>query len=170
MDLLHNIEKIINNVNEWFGRGVSWLLVLMVLNVFIVVVLRYLFSYGQVWMQETYVWMHSIVFLIGSGYTLLNNGHVRIDLIYSNISKKNQSIIDFFGTIFFALPVIYFLFAKSLPFVERSWYIFEKSAEVGGLPGLFLFKSVLLLFCVLFGFQFISLMIRSFLNLLSKFN
>ena len=90
MDLLHNIEKIINNVNEWFGRGVSWLLVLMVLNVFIVVVLRYLFSYGQVWMQETYVWMHSIVFLIGSGYTLLNNGHVRIDLIYSNISKKKQ--------------------------------------------------------------------------------
>jgi len=121
-------------------------------------------------MQETYVWMHSIVFLIGSGYTLLNNGHVRIDLIYSNISKKKQSIIDLFGTIFFALPVIYFLFAKSFPFVERSWDVFEKSAEVGGLPGLFLFKSILLLFCVLFGFQFISLMIKSFLNLLSKSN
>ena len=106
MDLLLQIEKIINRINDFFGRGVSWLLVLMVLNVFIVVVLRYVFSYGEVWMQETYVWMHSIVFLIGAGYTLLNNGHVRIDLVYSNASTRYKALIDFFGTLVFAFPEI----------------------------------------------------------------
>ena len=162
MDLLLQIEKIINRINDFFGRGVSWLLVLMVLNVFLVVVLRYVFSYGEVWLQETYVWMHSIVFLLGSGYTLLNNGHVRIDLVYSNASRRYKAVIDIIGTAIFAFPVLYFLFIKSFPFVERSWSIFEKSAEVGGLPGLFLFKSVLLVFSILFGLQFLALMIKSF--------
>ena len=120
MDLLLQIEKIINRINDFFGRGVSWLLVLMVLNVFIVVVLRYVFSFGEVWMQETYVWMHSIVFLLGAGYTLLNNGHVRIDLVYSNASRRYKALIDFIGTIVFAFPVLVFLFIKSLPFIERS--------------------------------------------------
>ena len=113
-------------------------------------------------MQETYVWMHSIVFLIGSGFTLLNNGHVRIDLVYSNASRRYKAVIDFIGTIVFAFPVLYFLFIKSLPFIERSWSVFEKSAEVGSLPGLFLYKSVLLIFCILFGLQFLALMIKSF--------
>ena len=161
MDLLLQIEKIIYRINEFFGRGVSWLLVIMVLNVFLVVVLRYVFSYGEVWLQETYVWMHSIVFLLGSGYTLLNNGHVRIDLVYSNASRRYKAVIDIIGTAIFAFPVLYFLFIKSFPFVERSWSIFEKSAEVGGLPGLFLFKSVLLVFSILFGLQFLALMIKS---------
>ena len=90
MDLLLQIEKTINRINDFFGRGVSWLLVLMVLNVFIVVVLRYVFSFGEIWMQETYVWMHSIVFLLGAGYTLLNNGHVRIDLEIGRASCRER--------------------------------------------------------------------------------
>ena len=166
MPLVKSIIQLIDLINEWAGRSVSWLLVIMVLNVFFVVVLRYIFSYGAIWMQELYVWNHSIVFLLGAGYTLLHNGHVRIDLIYRTASLKYKSIIDIIGSIFFAIPVIYCIFIKSLPMVQRSWGVLEKSAEAGGLPGLFLFKSVLLVFCILFGIQFISLALKSISSLI----
>ena len=80
MSILIRISNTIDQINELAGKAVSWLLILMILNVFVVVILRYAFSYGTIWMQETYIWMHSIVFLLGAGYTLAYDGHVRIDL------------------------------------------------------------------------------------------
>ena len=166
MSYIERAIYFIDSINDWVGRIVSWLLVVMVLNVFLVVVLRYVFGFGAIWMQELYVWSHSIVFLLGAGYTLLHKGHVRIDLIYRTASNKYKSIIDLLGTMFFALPVIYCIFIKSLPMVERSWKVLEKSAEAGGLPGLFLFKSVLLVFSILFGIQFISMALKNIYNLI----
>ncbi len=161
MSYIERTVYFIDSINDWVGRAISWLLVVMVLNVFLVVVLRYVFSFGAIWMQELYVWSHAIVFLMGAGYTLLHKGHVRIDLIYRSASNKYKSLIDLLGSVFFALPVIYVIFIKSLPMIERSWKVLEKSAEAGGLPGLFLFKTVLLVFPLLFGIQFISLALKS---------
>ena len=161
MSYIERTVNFIDSINDWVGRAISWLLVLMVLNVFFVVVLRYVFGFGAIWMQELYVWSHSIVFLLGAGYTLLHKGHVRIDLIYRSASNKYKSLIDLLGSVFFALPVICCIFIKSLPMVERSWKVLEKSAEAGGLPGLFLFKTVLLVFSLLFGIQFISLALKN---------
>jgi len=166
MSYFERIIYFIDSINEWVGKLVSWLLVVMVLNVFLVVVLRYVFGYGAIWMQELYVWSHAIVFLLAAGYTLLHKGHVRIDLIYREASNKYKAIIDLLGTVFFALPVMYFIFIKSFPMVERSWKVFEKSAEAGGLPGLFLFKSVLLVFSLLFGLQFFSLGLKNIYSLI----
>ena len=166
MTYIESTVNFIDSINDWIGRAISWLLVLMVLNVFFVVVLRYVFGFGAIWMQESYVWSHSIVFLLGAGYTLLHKGHVRIDLFYRTASNKYKSLIDLLGSVFFALPVIYCIFIKSLPMVERSWKVFEKSAEAGGLPGLFLFKSVLLIYSILFGIQFISLALKNFYHLI----
>ena len=166
MLIIERTVNFFNSINDWVGRTISWLLVVMVLNVFLVVVLRYVFGFGVIWMQELYVWNHAVVFLLGAGYTLLHNGHVRIDLIYRTASNKYKSLIDLLGSVFFALPVIYFIFIKSLPMVERSWKVLEKSAEAGGLPGLFLFKSVLLVFSLLFGIQFISLGLKNIYSLI----
>ena len=165
MSYIERTVNFIDSINDWVGRAISWLLVLMVLNVFFVVVLRYVFGFGAIWMQELYVWSHAIVFLMGAGYTLLHKGHVRIDLIYRSASNKYKSLIDLLGSVFFALPVIYCIFIKSLPMVERSWKVLEKSAEAGGLPGLFLFKTVLLVFSLLFGIQFISLALKNIYSL-----
>ena len=112
MSIIERTVIFIDSINNWVGRAISWLLVVMVLNVFLVVVLRYVFGFGAIWMQELYVWSHAIVFLLGAGYTLLHKGHVRIDLIYRSASKKYKSLIDLLGSIFFALPVIYFIFIK----------------------------------------------------------
>lgn len=159
--------RAIDAINEQVGRAVSWLVVLMVVNVFCVVVLRYVFSYGVIWMQETYVWMHGTVFMLGAGYTLLHDGHVRIDLFYREASAKYKAAVNLVGSLGLALPLIWITFERSWPIVVRSWSNLEKSAEAGGLPALYLFKSVMIGFCVVFGLQFIALALRSLLTLLN---
>ncbi len=133
----------------------------MVINVFLVVILRYVFSTGWIWMQELYVWTHATVFMLGAGYTLLHEGHVRIDLIYRNASQKYKATINIIGSLFLGLPLIYLIFDRALPMVSRSWMNLEKSAEAGGMQGLFLFKSVIVLFAFLFGLQLLALLLRS---------
>ncbi len=143
----------------------GWLTVLMVLNVFVVVVLRYAFGIGWVWMQELYVWSHAMAFMAGAGYTMLHDGHVRIDLIYREANPRYQAIVDILGCIFLAFPLLIILFLRGLPFVQRSWNVGEKSAEAGGLPALYLLKSLILVFCVLFGIQVFALLLRSLIQL-----
>lgn len=166
MRVLRAIVQAIDFVNEHVGRAVSWLTVLMVLNVFCVVVLRYAFSVGYVWMQEFYVWTHATVFMLGAGYTLLHEGHVRIDLIYRSASPTYKALVNMFGSVLLAGPLIYIIFERSLPFVIRSWENHERSAEVGGMPALYLFKTIIPVFAVLFGLQFLALFLRSLLTLL----
>ena len=155
----------IDRINDFVGQAVSFLTVLMVINVFLVVVLRYAFSISYIWMQESYTWMHGTVFMLGAGYTLLHNGHVRIDVFYRTASLRYQAIVNLFGSLFLMLPLIWVTWDKALPMVQRSWRFYEKSAEAGGLPGLFLLKTVILVFCVLFALQGISLALRSVVTL-----
>ena len=155
----------IDRLNNFVGQAVSMLTILMVLNVFLVVVLRYTFSIGFIWMQETYTWMHGIVFMLGAGYTLLHNGHVRIDVFYRTASRRYQAIVYLLGSVFLMMPLMWVVWDRGLPMVQRSWRLVEKSAEAGGLPGLFLLKTVILVFCVLFALQAVSLALRSILAL-----
>lgn len=166
MAALRLIVRTIDWTNEQVGRGVSWLTVAMVINVFTVVVLRYLFDVGWVWMQELYVWSHATVFMLGAAYTLLHDGHVRIDLIYRTASKRYRSIVNILGCVFLAGPLVYVVFDSSWRMIIRSWGIQEKSAEAGGLPGVFLLKTVIAVFCVLFGLQILALFLRSVESLL----
>ena len=140
----------------------------MVVIVFSVVVLRYVFSIGWIGMQEIYVWIHGTVFMLGAGYTLLHEGHVRIDLIYRDASQRYKSWVNLLGSLFFILPIVWVTWDRGLPFVMRSWRRLESSSEVGGLPGLYLLKTVLLVFCVLFALQAIALALRSLAELLGR--
>ena len=78
----------------------------MTINVFLVVVLRYLFGISFIWMQETYVWMHAYIFMAGAGFTYLNDDHVRIDIIYRNSSKLYRVLVDLVGNIVLLLPFL----------------------------------------------------------------
>ena len=126
---LNYLSKIVDSINHLVGIAVAWLTVLMVINVFVVVVLRYVFSIGFVWLQELYVWSHAAVFLLGAGYTLLHEGHVRIDVIYRKSSVSYKSIVNILGIIIFAIPLLYLIFEKSWPLISRSWENLERSAE-----------------------------------------
>jgi TRAP-type mannitol/chloroaromatic compound transport system permease small subunit len=158
--------NLVDRLNERVGRGVAWLTLLMIMITFVVVILRYVYAIGWVWLQESYVWLHGIVFMVGAGYTLLHNAHVRVDIFYRPNSVRYKAIIDLFGSLLLLLPVILVVSYVSYDFVLVSWSRLEESREAGGLPALFLLKTVILLFCILIGLQGLSLAVRSFLVLM----
>ena len=157
--------KAVDGLNERVGRWTSWLVLTMVVNTFLVAVLRYGFDLGWVWLQELYVWMHGAIIMIGVGYTLLHDGHVRVDIFYQAASQRTKAWINLIGTIFLLLPTIGAVIWVVLPYVMLSWQRLEVSREAGGMPGLFLWKTTMLVFCALLFLQGVALVCRSLLVL-----
>ena len=149
-------------MNEKVGRVISWLALLMVLVQFSVVILRYVFAIGFIPLQESIWYLHGIVFMVAAGYTLLHNGHVRVDIYYSVASDKRKALIDLLGVVFFLLPIVTTTLVISWSYIINSWRVLEGSMETTGLPLVFLLKSVILLFVFFLGTQGISLAIRSY--------
>lgn len=165
MNTLAAAVRLIDRLNEVIGRGIAWLTLAMVLIGFVVVMLRYVFNIGFVWMQESYVWLHGITFMVAAGYTLLHDGHVRVDIFYRPASIRSKAWVDLFGSLVLLLPVLVLVWQQAWPYVLDSWARLEESREAGGLPGLYLLKSILLVFCVTMGLQGLSLAGRSILIL-----
>ncbi len=165
MGMLESFVRFVDTLNERIGRAVSWLTLAMVAVTFLVAVMRYGFTWGRVWIQESYVWMHGIVFMLGAGYTLLHDGHVRVDVFYRPAPLRRRALVDLLGALLLALPMVATVFVVSWPYVLESWLKLETSREAGGLPGLFLLKTVILLFCLLVGLQALSLAAKAWLAL-----
>ncbi len=165
---MKNISLILSKINKYAGYFCAFLVVLMTINVFLVVVLRYLFGISFIWMQETYVWMHAYIFMVGAGFTYLNDDHVRIDIIYRNSSKLYRVIVDLVGNIVLLLPFLYIIWSYSFPFVYKSWQMNEVSREAGGLTMIFLLKLAILIFAFLLFIQVISKIINNFISLNSN--
>jgi len=135
----------------------------MVVVTFIVVIMRYVFDAGLIWVQESVVWMHALVFMLGAAYTLQAEEHVRVDIFYRNMSKRRRAWIDLVGVIVFLIPLCAFLAWASFDFVTQSWRLGESSRESGGLPYPFIpiLKSVLLVMPVAVALQGVSLCLKS---------
>lgn len=147
--LLAKIEAFI----DWGGRTVSWLNLFLVLTMFIVVVMRYVFDSGSIALQETTTYLHASIFLIGMAYTLQQDAHVRVDIFYSNFSTEKKAWADLFGALFLLLPFMLFITWVSWTYIIDSWSVFESSREAGGLPGVFLLKSLILVMTFLLSLQ-----------------
>jgi len=145
------------------GRLTSWLTLVMVVVTFVIVVMRYVFDAGAVWLQESVIWMHAVVFMIGAAYTLQQEEHVRVDIFYRNMSARNRARVDLLGVLLFLLPVCAFLAIKAWDFVAVSWQLREGSREPGGLgyPFVPLLKSVLLLAPLALALQGVSMLLRA---------
>ena len=165
MPFLIKISKIMDTINKVVGYLCGLFAVLMVLVVFTVVVLRYGFGISFIWMQESYVWLHAFIFMLGAGFTYLSNEHVRIDVFYRDASNKYKSIVDILGNIILVFPFLYIIWKYSFTFVTRSFQISEISREVGGLPALYVLKSATLFFCIFLFIQSISNIIKSINNI-----
>ena len=135
----------------------------MVIVTFVVVIMRYAFDAGFIWVQESVVWMHAVVFMLGASYTLQAEEHVRVDVVYRTMSERRRAWVDLVGVIIFLLPVCLFLGWNSFDFVTQSWSIRESSRESGGLPYPFvpMLKSVLLLMPLSVALQGLSLALKS---------
>ena len=136
--------NVIDKVTDLLGKIISWLTVVMLLNVLIVVVARYFLGFGSIALQESVTYLHCAVFMLGLSYTLKHDGHVRVDILYRNYSNKNKAMVNFLGGLFFLVPLSILLFVTSWDYVLASWSIRETSAENNGLPFVYLLKSLML--------------------------
>jgi TRAP-type mannitol/chloroaromatic compound transport system permease small subunit len=155
------IIAVIDRINRTVGKTIAWLALIMAVTQFVVVILRYVFAIGFIPMQESIWYQHGILFMVGAGYTLMHDGHVRIDIIYSTASPRTKALIDLFGSLVFLLPICILTFVLSWGYVSNSWRIFEGSTEVSGLPFIYLLKTMIWVFAFLVGIQAIALVARA---------
>lgn len=156
-------NNLLDRISAAIGRAAAWLTLYMVIVTFVVVVMRYVFDAGLIWVQESVVWMHAAVFMLGAAYTLRDEEHVRVDVFYRNMSPRRRAWVDLIGVVIFLLPLCAFLGWNSFDFVMQSWRIGEMSRESGGLPYPFvpMLKSILLLMPIAVALQGLSLALKS---------
>jgi TRAP-type mannitol/chloroaromatic compound transport system permease small subunit len=152
----------IDRLNSRIGRAAAWLCLAVVTIQFAVVVLRYLFGAGSIWLQESIVYSHAALFLLAAAWTLKNDGHVRVDIFYSSASAHTRALVDLFGAFLLLIPFAGAILYFSLPYVVRSWSIFEGSREASGLPLVFLLKTLIPVFAVMLILQGLSQAMRAY--------
>lgn len=163
--LIRSISGAIDALSEWTGRAIAWLTLLLVVEQFLVVVLRYAFQWGSIAMQESITYLHAAVFLGAAAYTLKRDGHVRVDIFYRQMSPKAKAWVNITGTLLFLMPTCAFIFWISLQYVGSAWAVREGSREAGGLPYVYWLKTLILVMPVLVLIQGISDLLRSLLVL-----
>ena len=162
------IEKTCNAIdalNQRIGHSTAWLVLGMVLITFLVVVMRYGFSFGRIAIQESITYLHAFVFMVAGAYTLKHNEHVRVDIFYQGMSVRHRAFVDFFGSLFLLLPFTGFIVWISFDYVSNSWQHLEQSREAGGLPFVYLLKSLIPTMAILLFLQALSLCGRSWLSI-----
>jgi TRAP-type mannitol/chloroaromatic compound transport system permease small subunit len=166
MNMIKGLCNGIDWLNERVGRGVAWVTTGLVLVVFVDVVMRYLFNTSYVFTQELEWQLFAFIFLVGAGYTLLHDGHVRVDIIYQRLGPRGQAWTNLLGVLFFMLPGCLMVIITSWKFTYNSWAIMEGSPDPGGIPYRFLVKGTITLGFILLSLQGLSLGLHSLLQLL----
>ncbi len=168
LDAIARFVEGVDRLNQAVGRIAAWAVLGCVLLCFATAFLRYAFRWGSIGMQEGYVWLHGLVFMLGAGYALAHDRHVRVDVIYGRLAPKTRAAIDIACTLLLLFPWLAVLATGATGFILRSWRLFEASPEPGGLPGVFLLKTVIWLFCAFVGLQGAALIGRRLLLLAGR--
>lgn len=151
----------IDRLSTAIGRGAAWLVLAVVLVQFAVVVLRYLFGAGSIRLQEAVTYAHALAFLLAAAWALKTGAHVRVDVFYREAAAPRRALVDLLGTVFLLLPMMGLILWMSVPYVARSWAIFEGSQETAGLPAVFLLKTAIPLFALLLILQGLAEAVRA---------
>jgi TRAP-type mannitol/chloroaromatic compound transport system permease small subunit len=126
------------------GRAVAWLALVMTLLTFLVVLLRYGFNQGWIWMQESVTYLHAAVFMVAAAWALQTDDHVRVDIFYRGRSSRYRNVVNLAGSLLFLMPFSVFLLVIGWDYVAASWAVRESSSEPGGLPLVWLLKTLVL--------------------------
>lgn len=133
MQFLLRVSAAIDGLNERVGKLVSWAILLSVIVSTVNASLRYSLDIASNAWLELQWYLFSAVFLLCSGYTLLRNEHIRIDIVVGRFSRRTQTWIDVIGTIFFLLPMSILIMWLSWPVFWDSYAGHEMSSNAGGL-------------------------------------
>ena len=165
--MLARIESIINGINESIGRFISWFVIAMVIITFLNVLMRYGFNFGLIAVQEVVVYLHAFVFMLAIAYTYKQDAHVRVDIFYENFSSKRKAWVNLLGSLILLLPFCGYLIFASWDYAYNSWQLLEGSREAGGLPLVFLLKTLVPLMPALLMLQGLSTICNSIITLKS---
>lgn len=161
MNLLSKIIKTLDAFTEIIGKTAAYFSVLMVLVTCYIVVTRYVFNIGAIAIQESVIYLNALLFLVTAGYTLKHNGHVRVDIFYNTGSPRYRAWVNFLGGILLLMPVSIFILVVCWDYVMSSWAVKEQSGEAGGLPYVYLLKSLILVMGVTVIIQGIAEILRN---------
>jgi TRAP-type mannitol/chloroaromatic compound transport system permease small subunit len=161
---LLRLADAIDRLNGAVGHVAAWAILAMALIQFTVIVLRP-FGVGSLWLHESLFYFHVALVLFTAAWTLRHDGHVRVDIFYTNASPRTQAAIDLAGSLLLMSPFMLAIIWFAWPYTMRSWAILEGSREAGGVPLVFLLKSAILLFAAQMLLQGISQAIRASLAL-----
>ncbi|UAB68915.1 TRAP transporter small permease subunit [Vibrio sp. SCSIO 43132] len=137
--LYQQIETFITAVSRWL----AWTNFALVAVIIIQVVLRKVFSNGQIALEELQWHLYATAVMFGTAYAQVTNLHVRVDLFYHKFSERRKALVDFFGLTFLAIPFVIIVILHSYDFAYESWRVNESSASPSGLPYRWLIKSVI---------------------------
>ena len=143
LDFLAAVDRALSAPCAYIGKAVAWLTLVMALLTATVVVLRYGFGFGRIYLQEIVTYLHATVFMLAAAWTLRLDGHVRMDVLYRSLKPRAQAWVDLIGSAFLLLPTAILLFWLSYDYAEKAWALREASRETGGLPFLYLLKTVI---------------------------
>ena len=155
----------IDILNEYVGRGASYLVLALVLLTAYDVAMRYAFHSGSVGLQELEWHLFALIFLLGAGYTLKHDGHVRVDVVYSaaRLSERHRAWVNLIGTLLFLLPFCVLVMTATWQFVSDAYVFNEHSPDPGGLSHRWLLKAAIPLGFGLLLLQGIAEALRSWL-------
>lgn len=156
-----DIADRIDRLTTAIGRAAAWLVLAVVLLEFALVVARYLFGIGSIWLSEAVIYAHAAVFMGAAAWTLSLGGHVRVDILYADAKPRTKAIIDLVGALVLLTPFALSLLLLSTPYAGRSWAILERSQEASGLPLVFLLKTLIPAFALLMALQGVAQAIRA---------
>lgn len=159
--------RLIDRISIFTGQIAAWLTLAMVLTTFTIVILRYALDTGAIWLQESIIWMHAMIFMLGAAYTLQQDEHVRVDVFYRKMTQKHRALVNLLGILCFLFPLCIVLIYESFDYVRLSWIMREVSRNAGGLTYPFtpLLKTSLLIMPIALLLQSTSNALRAFLTL-----
>lgn len=156
-----SLARGIDRVNGAIGWVVAWAALALVLVQFAVVILRYVFGIGSILLQESLVYLFGTLFMLGAGFTLWRNGHVRVDIFYRDAPLQRKAWVDALGVVLFLWPLCATLWIMGEPYVSASWAVREGSRETSGIPAVYILKTEILVFTALMALQGLSLLIHA---------
>ena len=164
MDLAHRLLQRLDRFSLVVGHGVAWLALLLVLLTSLIVILRYVAGIGSIALQEAQLYLHASLFMLAMAYTLRCDEHVRVDIFYHRLGRRHRAWVNLLGTLLFLLPLCVLLLVTCWDYVATSWARREGSAEAGGLPWLYVLKTLLLLMPALLAVQALAEGLRALLQ------
>lgn len=165
MAFLTRCVRYIDLFTEGCGRILLWLGFGMAVVTALIVILRYGFGIGSIMLQESVVYMHGGLFLLGAAFALKHGAHVRVDIFYRDFSARGKAWVDSLGGIVFLLPLCAFILVSSWDYVGDSWAMRETSAEPGGIPAVFVLKTLIPLAAICLALQGVAEVLRNALAL-----